>query len=186
MRKLIFAINVSLDGCCDHTKFMPGDGVHDYFTRLTREVDVLLYGRKTYQLMVPFWPEIAKNPGETPKAFQEFAQAFVEVPQIIVFSSTLDSTHEKNTKILRTNLKKEILKLKEENGKPILTGGVALPSELLALDLVDEIRLLVHPHVVGEGRRLFDDLKLQQNLNFKLIDSQTFNSGSVALQYLKC
>jgi len=185
MRKLIFAINVSIDGCCDHTKFMPGDDVHDYFTRLTQEADILLYGRKTYELMVPFWPDLAKNPGDNPEPFKRFAQAFVAVPQIVVFSNTLKQSNEKNTTFLRGDLRKEILKLKEEDGKSILVGGVQFPSELVALDLVDEIRLVVHPYVVGEGRRLFNELKLQQNLTLKLVESHTFDSGSVAHRYLK-
>ena len=60
MRNVIFAINISLDGCCDHTKQIGDEETHEYFTHLMREVDLLVFGRKTYQLMVPFWPEVAK------------------------------------------------------------------------------------------------------------------------------
>ncbi len=62
MRNLVFAINMSLDGCCDHTKFYPDEDTMEYFTQLTRDADTFLYGRKTYQLMVPYWPDVAKNP----------------------------------------------------------------------------------------------------------------------------
>ena len=62
MRNLIFAINITLDGCCDHTKFNPDDETLEYFTHLTRDADTFLYGRKTYQLMVPYWPDVAKDP----------------------------------------------------------------------------------------------------------------------------
>src|SRR6185437_6679797 len=89
MRNLIFAINLSLDGCCDHTKFSGDEEIHEYFTHLMRDVDLLVYGRKTYQLMVPFWPEVAKNQSMT-KASNEFARAF-DARQKIVFSRSVDS-----------------------------------------------------------------------------------------------
>jgi hypothetical protein len=68
MRNVIFAINITLDGCCDHTKQISDDETHEYFTQLMREVDLLIFGRKTYQLMVPFWPEVAKNRVSSPPA----------------------------------------------------------------------------------------------------------------------
>src|SRR5262249_53427227 len=74
MRNLIFAINITLDGCCDHTKQFADDETHEYFTQLLREVDLLVFGRKTYQLMVPFWPEVARNQSMT-KASNDFAKA---------------------------------------------------------------------------------------------------------------
>jgi dihydrofolate reductase len=67
MRKLIFAINTTLDGCVDHTKQIADEETHEYFTHLMRDVDLQVFGRKTYQLMVPFWPEVAKNQSMTPR-----------------------------------------------------------------------------------------------------------------------
>src|SRR5215510_7939889 len=112
MRKVIFAINITLDGCCDHTKQVADEETHEYFTHLMQEGDLLVYGRKTYQLMVPFWPEVAKNLSMT-KASNEFALAFDSINKV-VFSRTLDSAEDKNTRIVRTNLRDEILKLKQE------------------------------------------------------------------------
>src|SRR5687767_4949919 len=89
MRNLIFAINISLDGCVDHTKQVADDETHEYFTDLLREVDLLVFGRITYQLMVPFWPEVAKSQSMT-KASNEFAQVFDSINKI-VFSRSLDS-----------------------------------------------------------------------------------------------
>lgn len=185
MRNLIFGINMTLDGCCDHTKGMADDEIHDYFTDLLRDADVLVYGRKTYQLMVPFWPDIAKNHSGPTKAMNEFAQAFDSVPKIIVFSKSLDRVEGKNTRIVRTNLRDEILKLKQEPGKNIMVGGVDLPSQLIALDLIDEYRFVVQPLVVGEGRRLLEGISLPERLQLKLVESKIFKSGSVALRYLK-
>lgn len=185
MRNLIFAINLTLDGCCDHTKGSANEEVHEYFAQLMREVDVLVYGRKTYQLMVPFWPDVAKNHSGQTRAMNEFAQAFDSVNKIIVFSRSLDTAEGKNTRIVRTNLEEEIIKLKQEPGRNIATGGVSIPSQLIELGLVDEYYFVVHPVVAGEGRRLFDDISLPDKLQLKLVESKIFESGHVALRYLK-
>ncbi len=185
MRNVIFAINITLDGCCDHTKFNPDpdDEVLEHYTHLLRDFDLLVYGRKTYQLMVPYWPDIAKSQSET-KADIEFAQTFVSKKKI-VFSRSLASAEDENTRIVRTNLRDEILKLKQEQGKNILVGGVDIPSQLIELGLVDEYRFVVSPIIVGEGRRLLEGVNLPEKYRLKLVESKTFKSGSVALRYLK-
>ena len=185
MRNVIFAINTTLDGCCDHTKFNPDDEMMDYFTNLTRDADTFLYGRKTYQLMVPYWPDMAKNPSGQTKADNEYAQAFDAIDNIIVFSQSLDSPEGKKTRIVRTSLHDEILKLKQEQGKNILTGGVTIPSQLAELGLIDEYRFVVHPIVVGEVRRSFEGINLQEKLQLKLVESTVFKSGVVVLRFLK-
>jgi len=182
MRNIIFAINVTLDGCCDHTKMIADEEIHEYFTQLMRDVDLLVFGRKTYQLMVPFWPDVAKNQSMT-KASNEFARTFDSMNKV-VFSQSLDSS-ERNTRVVRTKLQDEIVKLKQEEGKNILIGGVALPSQLIELGLVDEFRFVVQPIVVGEGRRLLEGVSLQERLQLKLGESKIFKSGCVALRYLK-
>jgi dihydrofolate reductase len=183
MRNVIYAINITLDGCCDHTKFNPDEETHEYFTQLLREVDLLVFGRKTYQLMVPYWPDIAKSQSET-KADIEFAQAFVSRKKV-VFSRSLDGAEDGNTRIVRTNLRDEILKLKREPGKDILVGGVDIPSQLTELGLIDEYRFVVMPIIAGEGRRLMEGVSLQEKLQLKLVESKVFKSGCVALRYLK-
>lgn len=181
MRNVIFAINITLDGCCDHTKQFADDETHEYFTQLLQEVDLLVFGRKTYQLMVPFWPDVARTQSMT-KASNEFALAFDSIPKI-VFSRSLDSVADKNTRIVRTNLRDEILKLKQAQGKNILIGGVSIPSQLIELGLVDEYRFVVGPIVAGEGRRLLEGVSLPERLQLKLVDSKIFKSGCVALHY---
>jgi dihydrofolate reductase len=183
MRNVIFAINITLDGCCDHTKQFADDETHEYFTHLMRDVDLLVFGRKTYQLMVPFWPEVLKDQSAT-KADTEFARAFVTTNKI-VFSRSLDSPEDRNTRIVRTNLHDEILKLKQEQGKNILVGGVSVPSQLTELGLVDEYRFVVGPIVAGAGRRLLEGVSLPEKLQLKLVESTPFKSGCVALRYLK-
>ena len=184
MRKLIFAINTTLDGCVDHTKQIADEETHEYFTHLMRDVDLLVFGRKTYQLMVPFWPEVAKNQSMT-KASNEFARAFDSISKI-VFSRSLDSAEDKNTRIVGTDLHDEILKLKQEHGKNVLVGGVDIPSQLMQLGLVDEYRFVVGPTVAGEGRRLLEGVPcLPEKLRLKLVESKIFKSGCVALHYVK-
>jgi dihydrofolate reductase len=185
MRKVIFAINITMDGCCDHTKVDGGEEILDYFAQLIRDVDVLVYGRKTYQLMVPFWPDVARNHSGQTRAMNDFAQAFDSVNQIIVFSRSLDRAEAKNARIVRANLRDEILKLKQEPGKNILAGGVTLPSQLMELGLVDEYQFVIHPVLVGEGRRLLEGINLQERLKLKLVESKSFKSGCIALRYLK-
>ena len=183
MRNVIYAINVTLDGCCDHTKFNPDEEALEHHTRLLRDFDLLVYGRKTHQLMVPYWPDIAKSQSET-KADIEFAQAFVSKKKV-VFSRSLDRAEDGNTRIVRTNLHDEILKLKREPGKDILVGGVDIPSQLTELGLIDEYCFVVMPIIAGEGRRLLEGVSLQEKLQLKLVDSKIFKSGCVALRYLK-
>ena len=159
MRKLIYAINLTMDA------------------------DLFVYGRKTYQLMVPYWPDIAKNPAGETKSDVDFAQAF-DSKDRVVFSRSLESADEK-TRIVRTNLKDEILKLKQQPGKYILAGGVDIPAQLTELGLVDEFRFVIMPIIAGEGRRLFDGVKLQEKLRFKLVESKIYKSGCAVLHYVK-
>jgi dihydrofolate reductase len=185
MRKVIFDINLTIDGCCDHTKLGPSDETFEYFINLLRDADLFVFGRKTYELMVPFWPDIAKNRSGTTKAMNEFAQAFDAVDKTFVFSRSLNKAEGKNTRIVRTGLQDEILKLKQEQGKNILIGGLNLLSQLVESGLIDEYHFVVHPIVAGEGRRLLDGISLQEKLQLKLVESTVFKSGCVALRYLK-
>jgi dihydrofolate reductase len=184
--KLIYAINLTLDGCFGHTDGAPpddaDDALLDYYTHLLRDAGLLVYGRKTYELMVPYWPDIANNPAES-EADIAFGQTFVSKHKV-VFSRSLDRA-EANTRIVRTNLRDEIVRLKQQPGQDILLGGVDIASQLIELGLVDEYRFVVQPIIAGQGRRLLEGISLQEKLKLKLIESKTFKSGSVALHYVK-
>lgn len=183
MRNLIYAINLTIDGCFDHTKGIPSEDLYVFYIDLLRSSDLLLYGRITYQLMVPYWPDVAKNPSGS-KGENDFARAFVSVKKAVV-SRTLESTEEEDTQIIRTNLKEEILKLKNQPGKNILLGGIDLPSQLVELGLVDEFYFVVHPVLGGDGRRLLEGINLPEKLILKYVESKTLESGCVALHYRK-
>lgn len=184
MGNVIFAINVTLDGCCDHTKMIADEEVLEHYTNLIREVDLFVYGRKTYQLMVPYWPDVARTPGDS-KPANDFALAFDAVDNIVVFSRTLDKAESPKTRIVRENLEEEIRKLKQQPGKNILLGGVDLPSQLMQTGLIDEYRFVVQPILAGEGTRLMQGINLQEKLQLKLVESKVLEPGLVALRYLK-
>ena len=183
MRKLIYAINLTLDGCCDHKPAGPDEELMDYYTQLVRGADLLVYGRKTYQMMVPYWPDVAKSQDDR-EVDIEFARAF-DACNIVVFSRSLEQVEDGKTRIVRGDLREEILKLKEQPGKDIFVGGVDLPSQLMQLGLIDEYRVAIAPVLAGKGRRLFEDVTLSEARHLKLVESKLFRSGCVALRYLK-
>ncbi|MFD1141147.1 dihydrofolate reductase family protein [Larkinella insperata] len=182
MRTVIFAINTSLDGYCDHTLFNPSEEVHAYFTNLMAEVDLVFYGRIMYQLMFPFWAEVAQN--QTGSADEiRFAQRLTAIDKVVV-SRSLDKL-ENHTRIVRSHPAEELLKLKQQTGKKIAVDSISLLPELLAAGLIDEFHLVVHPVLVGKGRRLMDNSSLPEKLPLRLMDTLVFKSGGVALHYVK-
>jgi len=183
MRNTVFAINITADGYCSHTDMIADDELHKYFTELLRNMDVILFGRKTYELMVPYWPDVAKSQSENP-ATNEFARVF-DALEKVVFSTTLKSVEGDNTKIVQTNIVEEILKLKEQPGKDISIGSLSIASQLSQLRMIDEYFFVVHPVVAGKGPRLFETVSLKERFQLKLVASKTFRSGAVALHYKK-
>jgi dihydrofolate reductase len=181
MRKVVFAINITADGYCGHEDGIADEELHDYFTELLRNAGVLLSGRITYQLMVPYWPEIARTQSETP-ATNAFARMFDSL-QKIVFSTTLTHAEGANTRILRGNLVQEVLALRTEPGKDVCVGSLSLASQLSERGLIDEYHFVIHPVVAGKGPRLFDTVKPQHTLHLNLVGLKTFQSGVVALHY---
>ena len=182
MRKLIYAINQTIDGCFDHTNMTPDEELFDFFINLVREADTLVYGRITYQLMVPYWPDALKDPSSS-KAEIEFARAF-DSAEKVVFSKSLAKVDDKNSRLVRTNPGEEIIRMKQQPGKDILVGGVAFPSYLIEQGLVDEYIFVVYPIIVGKGKRLMEGVSLQEKFRLKLVDSRILKSGAVLLHYV--
>jgi dihydrofolate reductase len=185
MRKVIFSINVSLDGCVDHRQFAPEDELMDHYTRQMREVETLVYGRKIYQMMVPFWPAMAKDGTAPNRALEEFAEAFAAVKQFIVFSRTLETADRPNTKIVPGDPADEIRRLKQGSGGDLHVSGVDVPSQLMRQGLVDEFRLVLLPVIAGAGPRLMEGMGLPEGQKLGLVESKTFKSGFVYLRYEK-
>ena len=183
MRNVVFAINITVDGCCGHESVVADDELHEYFTGLLRDSDIEIFGRNTYHLMYPYWHDVAMNQSES-KATNEFARMFDSIPKI-VFSTTLKSVEWNNTTLLRSNLQEEIVKLKQQPGKDISIGSISIASQLTQLGLIDEYHFVVHPIIAGKGPRLFELDGMKDNLQLKLVGSKTFHSGVVALHYKK-
>lgn len=180
MRKVVFAINITIDGYCGHESVIADDELHEYFTGLLRDSGVDIFGRNTYHLMYPYWHDVAVNQSES-KTTNEFARVFDVMPKI-VFSTTLKSVEWNNTTLLHTNLREEIMKLKQQPGKDIFIGGLSIASQVHQWNLIDEYHFVVHPVIAGAGPRLFES---SRNQPLKLVGSKTFRSGAVALHYRK-
>lgn len=178
MRKVIAAINVTVDGNCDHEAGLPDEEIHQHYTGLLGEGDIILYGRVTYQLM-EFWRMFLEQPSEQ-KDMNDFARAMDQIPKI-VFSRTLKDVDWKSAKLAGRSPEEEILELKKQPGKDILIGSPGLIIQLMNLNLVDELQLCVHPVVAGRGLQLFENIKNRTLL--KLVNTKVFSNGSVILYY---
>jgi dihydrofolate reductase len=179
MRKLIAAINMTLDGFCDHTAMIADEELHQHYNELLSNADTLLYGRTTYQMMESYWPSLVKSPSGN-KPMDEFAVLIDNISKI-VFSHTLKNVEWKNTKLKKEINKEEISRLRQEGGKNILAGSPSLIVALTQLDLIDEYQLCVHPVIVGSGLPLFKNVR--DKMNLKLLKTKIFGSGAVVLYY---
>jgi dihydrofolate reductase len=179
MRKLIAAINMTLDGFCDHTALIADEEIHQHYNELLSNAGTLLYGRITYQLMESYWPSVVKNPTGN-KPMDEFAVIIDNISKI-VFSHTLKNVDWKNAKLVKGGIKEEVLELRQQAGKNILVGSPSLIVTLMQLDLIDEYQLSVQPIVLGSGLPLFKNVK--DRINLKLLKTKTFGCGAVTLYY---
>jgi len=182
MRKIVYGINISIDGCVGHSTFNPSEDVYDYFINLLNEADQIVYGRKTYELMFPYWSDVLSDPTAS-KDELSFAKTITAINKL-VFSKTLTSVGD-NARLAKDDFATEIQRLKQQPGKNISLGGVDVPSQLMALGLVDEYHFLVHPVLVGRGVHLFDYGSLTKNINLEAVNVTTFKSGCTAFHYAK-
>ncbi|MBK7360077.1 MAG: dihydrofolate reductase family protein [Saprospiraceae bacterium] len=178
MRKVIAAINMTLDGYCDHTAISPDEEIHDHYADLLNESGEILYGRITFQLM-QFWQTLLINPSGD-KSMDDFAISIDKVPKL-VFSNTLKSTGWETAKLANKTLEEALLELKKQTGKAIFIGSRSLIIQLMKLNLIDEYQFMVHPVVAGSGLPLFENMQDRKML--KLLKTKTFNSGPVILYY---
>lgn len=178
MRKLIAAINMTLDGFCDHTAGIANEELHQHYADLLASADTVLYGRITYQLM-EYWRTVVENPTGT-KATDEFAVIMDNIPKI-VFSHTLKNLEWESAKLAKRDLEEEVLELKQQSGKDILAGSPSLIVALTQLGLIDEYQLCVHPVILGNGLPLFKNIN--DKIILKLLKTKRFNSGAITLYY---
>ncbi len=184
MRKLIAAMNMTLDGFCDHTAMIADEEIHEHYNDLLRNTGTLIYGRITYQLMESYWPTVVKNPTGN-KPMDDFAVLIGNISKI-VYSRTLKNVDPitigwKNTTLKKDIIKEEILELKQQAGKDIGVGSPGLIVALSQLDLIDEYQLGVQPTVLGSGLPLFRNIS--DRIDLKLLKTKTFSCGAVILYY---
>jgi dihydrofolate reductase len=178
MRKLTAAINMTLDGFCDHTSGIADDEIHQHYADLLSNAGAILFGRVTYQLM-EYWQTVLENPTGN-KATDEFAVIIDNIPKI-VFSHTLRNVEWKNARVAKRGIEEEILELKQQTGKDILVGSPSLIVASMKLNLIDEYQLCVHPVVAGNGLPLFKNINDSTILKF--VKTKTFDCGAVTLYY---
>jgi dihydrofolate reductase len=181
MGKLIAAINITLDGFCDHTAMIADDELHQHYNELLKSAGTILYGRITYQLMESYWPTVVKNPTGN-KPMNEFAVIIDNISKI-VFSNTLKNVGWRNARLAKRSIKEEILELKQsgDESENILVGSRSLIIAALNLSLVDEFQICVQPILEGRGLPLFKDIN--DRIDLKLFKTKTFSSGSIVLYY---
>ncbi|KGE17100.1 dihydrofolate reductase family protein [Paenibacillus wynnii] len=179
MGRVIMMMNVTLDGCCDHTHMIADEEVHRYTVELIDQSDGLLFGREIYQLMERFWPDIASS-GEGPQFMVDFAHKLNQKPKYVV-SRTLDHVSWQNSFLLKGPVSEEVPKLIGEGKNLLVNGGPGLGSTLVQLDLVDEFHFLVNPIVAGRGPQLLGGV--HERLKLKLTEAKPFGSDVVLLRY---
>lgn len=184
MRKVIFSTMVSLDGFIEGPNreldwpIIDGE-LHRYVNDQCRAMGAFLYGRRTYEVMVAYWPTADANPS-APDFEVEFSRIWKAMPKI-VFSKTLEKT-EGNARLVRENVVEEVTKLKAQSGKDLLLlGGADLASTFMRHRLIDEYEIYVHPVVLGGGTPLFKTL--DDRIHLRLVETRTFGSGVVLLRY---
>jgi dihydrofolate reductase len=182
MRKLIYAMGVSLDGFIagpdgEIDWSAPDQELHRFHNEQTRELGAHFCGRGLYETML-FWETAAEDPS-LDAAELEFAGIWRELPKI-VFSNTLDGV-EGNARLAEGGPAEEVAKLKDQPGKDLAVGGAGLAAAFIELGLVDEYRLFVSPVLLGGGTPFFP--ALEEKIDLELVETRTFGSRVVYLRY---
>ena len=179
MGLLTFALNVTLDGCCDHRAGIADDEMLRFWTRVMDASGAMLFGRRTYELMEDAWPEVARDP-KAPRASRDWARKLQAKPKYVVSRRRRDFPWS-NTHHVEGDLVRAVKALKKATPRGVLVGSPRLSAALQRLGLVDEYRFVVHPVVAGHGPYLFPGLR--PSLRLELLASRRLESGIVALHY---
>ncbi|WP_405976967.1 dihydrofolate reductase family protein [Streptomyces sp. NBC_00158] len=183
MRKLIYGMNLSLDGYIaapgdDIGWSVPSDELFRFWSDQLQATDLSLYGRKLWQTMSSYWPTADRRPDTTP-AENEFARRWRDMSKA-VFSSTIDEV-DWNTRLVTGDAVAEITRLKAEDGGPMDIGGATLAAAAMRAGLIDEYVLATAPVLVGGGTPFFTALDSWVNLN--LLETRTFPCGVILARY---
>jgi dihydrofolate reductase len=182
MGRLIVSMNVSLDGYIEAQGQDDGawlridEEVHHVFNKLAARADAFLYGRKVYEVMIPYWPDAAEDPAK-PAYEREYGRLWVKKPKVVVSSSLTEPGW--NTRVVAADVLEEVTRLKRvTEGYLLCYGGSQLVTALQERDLVDEYALFVHPAALGAGVPFF-----RRTVGLKLLDVRRFELGALGLRY---
>jgi dihydrofolate reductase len=183
MRKLSYAMNLSLDGYVaapgdDLGWSVPSDEVFQWWSDRVGATDLALYGRRVWDGMSSHWPTADQSPDATP-AHIEYARRWRDMPKV-VFSSTISSV-DFNARLVTGDAVTEITRLKTEDGGPMDIVGATLAAAAMRAGLIDEYLLVTHPVLVGSGKPFFTALDNWVNLN--LVETRTFPGGLLLTRY---
>lgn len=179
MGLVTFGLNVTLDGCIDHTQGIADDELHDYWTQLMDQHGAILFGRNTYELMEAAWPAVARDE-HAPRAMREWALKLEAKTKYVVSGSRRDFPWQ-NTIRVEGDLGAAVSALKARTDKGILVGAPTLAAALEELRLIDEYRIVIHPVISGHGPTLFQGLSSARHL--ELLSTRGFRSGVQALHF---
>ncbi|HVG63953.1 MAG TPA: dihydrofolate reductase family protein [Hyalangium sp.] len=182
MARLIVSMNVSLDGYIeaqgqdDGSWLRIDEEVHRAFNELAAGAEAFLYGRKVYEVMIPYWPDAVED-ATKPAHEREYGRLWIEKPKV-VFSTSLKETRW-NTRVVPTGALEEVKRLRQEStGYLLCYGGAQLVSALQQRGLIDEYALFVHPCALGAGVPFF-----RGRVDLRLVDVRRFETGALALRY---
>jgi dihydrofolate reductase len=175
VRPLRYSINVSLDGCVDHTAGSPDEESHNHSAQTVARADAIILGRTTYELM-EFW----RTATDLPTWMQPFQESINAAKKYLVSSTRQPDGW--NTEALTGDPVEAVRKLKEQPGDGLYVGGVTLPLALADAGLIDEYEFVVYPSLVGHGPRLFEGLAAP--LELQLVGTIEFSSGVRAERYV--
>ncbi|MEO8612935.1 MAG: dihydrofolate reductase family protein [Chloroflexota bacterium] len=185
MRKVILLMHVTLDGFAaglngEMDWISYDDALETYVHALHDSTDAAIYGRETYEMMQSYWPTVLSDPTSSEGA-KNHARWYEAVTKVIV-SRTLESDESVKRVVIGKNLVAEMQAIKQQPGKDLwLIGSPSVSQVLVEHDLIDEYWLNVNPVILGKGKPFFGSP--QDKLGLKLISSQTFAGGVVALRY---
>lgn len=182
MAQLIVSMNVSLDGYIaaqgddDGSWLHIDEEVHRSFNELAAGAGAFLYGRKVFEVMIPYWPDAIDDAGK-PSYEREYGRLWVQKPKV-VFSTSLRETRW-NTRVVQPDALEEVERLKRESNDDLLCyGGSQFVLALQERRLVDEYALFVHPSPLGAGLPFF-----RERLDLALLDVRRFDNGVLGLRY---
>jgi dihydrofolate reductase len=181
MGNLVFALNVTLDGCIDHRAGIADDETHAFYTRMMDDCGAMLWGRITYEMMEGYWPAVARGEVVAPPAIHEWAVKLETKPKYVV-SSTRTRFPWTNSHLVTGDLRTGIQQLKDATPAGVLLGSGQLATALDRLDLIDEYKFLIHPRITGHGPTLHHT-GLPSPRRLELVSAHPLRNGTVAVHY---